>query len=339
MTQIQDEKYNNTDFLKFFLKNFKIIAIVCAVGAIISIIVSFLIVPKYKSAVIIYPASTSSVSKALLTNMTMSPKDIMKFGEEQETEQLLQILLSDEIKARIIYKYDLVKHYNIDPNSKYYKTELLSEYDDNISYRKTEFQAIEIKVLDTDPKFAAAIANDITALLDSVYNKIQKERVVKALAVVDNVYNEQLTTVKQIEDSLSAISQKGVYDYFNQSKALSDAYAEALSSGHITNANLIKQKLDNLAKYGSAFNTLMKQHEDEIKQLDFLKTKLSEARVDAYNDLPHKYIVNQAQVSEKKSYPVRWLIVVFSTISTFTFIVFFLLMVERFKGIRKELVR
>jgi LPS O-antigen subunit length determinant protein (WzzB/FepE family) len=339
MTQSQDYKYTNIDLVKFLYINFKIIVIITIIGVIISILVSFLITPKFKSAVIIYPASTSSISKALLTDMTMTPKDVMKFGEEEETEQLMQILLSDEIKARIIQKHDLVKHYNIDPNSKYYKTQLLLEYDDNISFRKTEFQAIEIKVLDTDPEFAAAIANDITALLDSVYNKIQKERALKALALVQKVYNDQVITVQQLEDSLSAIGEKGVYDYASQSKSMSDAYAVALSSRNMANANLIKQKLENLAKYGSTFNSLIKQHEDEIKQLDFLKTKLAEAKVDAYNDLPHKYIVNPAQVSERKSYPVRWLIVVFSTISTFVFIVFFLLLFERFKGIRKELLK
>jgi uncharacterized protein involved in exopolysaccharide biosynthesis len=118
---------------------------------------------------------------------------------------------------------------------------------------------------------------------------------------------------------------------------LNDAYAIALSSGNLANANYIKQRLDELAKYGSTYNSLIKQHEDEIKQLVFLKTKLVEARVDAYNDLPHKYVVNPAQVSEKKSYPVRWLIVVLSGIASFIFALFFILLLERFKIVKKEL--
>jgi uncharacterized protein involved in exopolysaccharide biosynthesis len=336
MTLAENHKYSNIDLLKFFIKNFKPIVLITILGAIISIVISLLITPKFKSSVIIYPASTSSISKALLTDMTMTPKDVMKFVEEEETEQLMQILQSDEIKARIIQKYDLVSHYHINKNSKFYKTALLGEYSENISFRKTEFQAIEIKVLDTDPSYAAAIANDIAALLDSVYNNIQKERANKALTVVEKVYNEQEMMVKQLEDSLSLISEKGVYDYANQSKTLSEAYANALFSGNHNNANLIKQKLDNLTKYGSTFNSLFKQHEDEIKQLVFLKTKLAEARVDARNDLPHKYIVNPAQVSEKKSYPVRSMIVILSTISVFIFAIFLLLFIERFNRAKKE---
>ncbi len=337
MEQIQENKYNSVDLLKFLVKNFKLIIAVTSIGAIFSIIVSLVITPKFKSAVIIYPASTSSISKALLTDMTMTPKDIMKFGEEEETEQLMQILQSDEIKARIISKYNLLKHYEIDEGSKFYKTALLLEYEKNISFRKTEFQAIEIKVLDTDPEYAAAIANDISALLDSVYNNIQKERALKALALVENVYRQQEKALGVIEDSLSFISEKGVYDYISQSKVLSEAYSNAVANGNQGSANHIKQKLDLLAKYGSGYSSLLKQHEDGVKQLVFLKSKLAEARVDAFHDLPHKYIVNPAQVSEKKAYPVRWLIVVFSTISTFIFALFALLLVERFRSLKKEL--
>ena len=38
--------------------------------------------------------------------------------------------------------------------------------------------------------------------------------------------------------------------------------------------------------------------------------------MDAEQPLPHKFIVNNAFVAEKKSYPIRWLIVVVSVISS-----------------------
>jgi len=293
---MQEEKnYSNVDLLKFLIKNFKIIVAITIIGAITSIIVALVITPKFKSSVVIFPASTSSVSKALLTDMSRAPKDVLKFGEEEETEQLLQVLQSDEIKARIIQKYDLINHYDIDPSSKYKKTKLLNEYIDNISTRKTEFQAVEIKVLDTDPAVAAAIANDIAVLLDTIYNKIQKERALKALAVVEEVYFTQKKFTEALGDSLQMIINKNTY------------------------------------------NSLNKRHEEELKQLSLLKSKYSEAKVDAYNDLPHKYIVNPAQVSEKKSYPIRWLIVSLSTIATFVFAFFLLLLIEKYKSIKEEL--
>lgn len=295
---MQDQnQFNTIELFKFLIRNFKALLILTLSGAIVSIIVSLLITPKFKSVVVIFAASTSSVSKALLTDMSMTPKDILKFGEEEETEQLLQILHSDEITARIIKKHDLLNHYEIDSSSKYFKSELLDEYYSNISFRKTEFQAIEIKVMDTKPEYAAAIANDIAALLDSVYNKIQKDRAYKALKIVETVYADQRIYVDMLKDSINSS----------------------------VNAN---NKLN---------SALAKQLDEEILQLSLLKSKLNEAKVDAYQDLPHKYIVNPAQVSERKSYPVRWLIVVISTISTFVFGIFFLLILERLQSIRKEL--
>lgn len=291
----ENNQYSNIDLLKFLIKNLKLIAIVTILGAILSIIISLIITPKFKSSIVIFPASTSSVSKALLTDMSRAPKDVLKFGEEEETEQLLQILQSDEIKARIIQKYNLMNHYEIDPDSKFKKTKLLKEYIDNISSKKTEFQAIEIKVMDKDPEIAAAIANDIAALLDTIYNKIQKERAIKALTLVEDVYFKQREFVKQLGDSIQQMTNKNIY------------------------------------------SSLLKRHEEELKQLSLLKSKYNEAQVDAYNDLPHKYIVNPAQVSEKKSYPIRWLIVSLSTIGTFIFALFLLLAIEKFRQIKKEL--
>jgi len=170
------ENFNITSTIIFLLKKWKPIFIITFLAAIASIIVSLIIEEEFKSSVVIYPASTSSVSKALLTDMSRAPKDILKFGEEEETEQLMQILHSDEIKANIIAKYKLMQHYKIKSDSKYSKTKLLNEYDDKISFRKTQYQAIEITVFDTDNQIAANIANDITSILDSVYNKVQKKQ-------------------------------------------------------------------------------------------------------------------------------------------------------------------
>ncbi|MBN2755794.1 MAG: hypothetical protein JXR51_01370 [Bacteroidales bacterium] len=334
---MESKNYNTIDIIKFLYFNKKPIIIITTAAAIISIIVSLLIEPKFKSSVVIFPASTSSVSKALLTDMSRAPKDILKFGEEEETEQLMQVLHSDDIKAKIIAKYDLMKHYDISENSSYKKTKLLNQYIKNISFRKTEFQAIEISVLDKNPEYAANIANDITSLLDSVYNNIQKERAFEALQIIENEYFSQHKYIKTLEDSLTKLRNLGVFDYDSQAKTYNEAYIKAIENGNISKANLIKNELKTIANYGSAYNSLIKEHEQEIKQLSLLKSKYDEAKVDANQNLPHKYIVNPAQISEKKAYPIRWLIVVISTISAFVFSLFFALIYDNFSQIKKEI--
>lgn len=332
------ENFNITSILIFLFKKWKPIFIITTLTAIVSIIISLLIEEEFKSSVVIYPASTSSVSKALLTDMSRAPKDILKFGEEEETEQLMQILHSDEIKANIIAKYKLMQHYKINAKSKFSKTKLLNEYDDKISFRKTQYQAIEITVFDTDNQIAANIANDITSILDSVYNKVQKDRAFKALKIIENQYQSEKKYIGQLEDSLSGLRGLGVFDYENQVRIYTESYTKALESGNSRKAKLLQDKLDILAKYGSTYNSLSQLQKKEIEQLSLLKSKYQEAKVDAYQNLPHKYIVNPAQVSEKKAKPVRSLIVILSTISGFIFSVFLLLILDNFKSIIEKLI-
>ena len=69
-----------------------------------------------------------------------------------------------------------MNHYNIDLNSSYKNTLLQEEYTSNISFKRTQYMSVVIEVFDTDPQIAADIANNIASLLDSVKNRIQKER-------------------------------------------------------------------------------------------------------------------------------------------------------------------
>ena len=55
--------------------------------------------------------------------------------------------------------------------------------------------------------------------------------------------------------------------------------------------------------------------------------------MDAESSLQHKFIVNSAFAAEKKSYPIRWLIVVVSTLASFLLALILLLFVESIKSI------
>ena len=91
------------------------------------------------------------------------------------------------------------------------------------------------------------------------------------------------------------------------------------------------------AKYKSSSKTLIELLLHETQQLSLLKAKLAEARVDATQNLPHKYVINQAYVAEKKSYPIRWLIVVISTLGTFIFTITTLIGIEIYRKIRIDI--
>jgi len=71
--------------------------------------------------------------------------------------------------------------------------------------------------------------------------------------------------------------------------------------------------------------------EYERERLILLRSKYEETMVDASKDVPHKFVVNQAWPSEKKAYPIRWLIVVVSTLSAFLLTVLAIIASENYK--------
>jgi capsule polysaccharide export protein KpsE/RkpR len=107
----------------------------------------------------------------------------------------------------------------------------------------------------------------------------------------------------------------GVNDYETQAEAYNTQLAIALSHNNISGAHALEEKLKNLSEYGGAYVSIRDALEYEKKQLGVLKTKYEEAKVDAEQKLPCKFIVNSAYKAEKKTYPIRWLIVLVSTLS------------------------
>ncbi len=319
MNKTQDNKDFNSVNLISLIYNWRkllIIIAVVAIGASYVFTMPFFIAPKYKSTVIMFPTSTNSISKALMTDNGGGKQDILEFGAEEQAEQLLQILNSNKIRARVIQKYDLLNHYEIDADSKYKNTLLYQEYESNISFMRTEFMAVEVVVYDKDAQMAADIANDIAALLDSTKDAMQKERAIKGYKIVEVEYNKLKTETKQLEDSLTELRKLGVNDYETQAEAYNTQLAIALSHNNASGAKALDEKLKTISEYGGAYVSLRDELENEKKQLSVLKTKYEEAKVDAEQELPSKFIVNSAYKAEKKSYPVRWLITVVSTISS-----------------------
>jgi uncharacterized protein involved in exopolysaccharide biosynthesis len=309
--------FDSTDFISYIWSKRRTLITVSIVTAVIATIISLFITPKFRSSVILFPASSASISKTLLSQNVRAEDDLLKFGTEEEGEQLMQVLSSSEIRERIIKKFNLAKHYHIDSTSRYWKTKLYSNIKQNISFRRTEYMSIVIDVLDISPDTAAYIANEICNQIDSVMTHIQRARAQKALSIVEKEYQNMVDQVIQIQDSLSRLGDLGVVNYEQQSKAYAGAYAASLTKGRTEGSKLIENKLKTLAKYGSTSVGLNHLLKAEMKRLSELKGRYMEVKVDAEQIMPHKYIVDQAYKSEKKDSPKRSLIVLISTVSAF----------------------
>ncbi len=199
--------------LRAWLKHFIILGIITFVlAAIFSS--SWFITPLYKSTARIYPTGVSA------------------FSEESESEQMLEVISSLDIKRKMIDVFDLKNRYEIKPDDKFAQTHVLQEYNEYIHCSKTRYETIEISALDADPFVACAIVDSIVAF----YNA-------KMLAMRSNVYGKQLASFeqdlsrKQVEiDSLGSKMEQyrrefGILDYQNQATQLTLGYTELLARG------------------------------------------------------------------------------------------------------------
>ncbi len=325
------EDFDSSNLVIFLYKWRKPLFIVMVVALVGSWFFSssWFITPKFKSTVILFPASTSSISKALLTEQSAKGQDITAFGEDDQAEQLLQILNSNRIRDRIVRKFNLMSHYGIDSTSDTKYSQLFKEYDFNINFRRTEFMAVQITVYDTDPAMAADIANNISSLLDSAKNEMIHQRAYKGFKVVESEYNGLKAEVERIVDSLVILGGLGLNEVEYQSQVLNQQYAIALMNGNKTAQVAIQKKLDVLGKYGGIYTSLKNALEFKTEQLTLLQAKYKEAKVDAEENMPQKFVVSDAFKAERKSYPIRWLIILVSTVAALFLAIIVIMIMEK----------
>ncbi|MDR2963662.1 MAG: hypothetical protein LBU90_08560 [Bacteroidales bacterium] len=333
----KNERYsfNSNDLLfKIYLYK-KPLIIVSAVAFVVSLVVSFCITPLYEASSVIFPAPSTPVGN-IVTTATAAKKESV-FGEVKEAEQLLQVLNSEEIRNKIIRKFNLWEHYDIDSARVSSPRDKMNRiFNNRIQAKRTTYGAVEIRVLDADPQTAATMANTITAMIDTVMNQMEKARAREAFAIAKKEYESRVLYLTSLEDSLQRIMQKGVIDFESQSLALNQAYGEALASGNAKGAAAIRRQLDTLARYGSTYISLRDFLEYQKEQLSILTSRFREAEVEAHHTLTHFYVVERATVPDKKAKPQRALIVIVSTFASFIFTFLVLVFVEFFKDLRRK---
>ncbi|MBD98265.1 MAG: hypothetical protein CMO34_00335 [Verrucomicrobia bacterium] len=327
---MSEEYYDiNSGGIISFMRKWRNVLITTSLLAIVtSVVFSLLIEDKYESSVILFPSTTTSISRALLNDENYREKDFLEFGEEEEAEQLIQILKSDEIRDHIIQKFDLINHYDINPEDEFKMTKLINEYESNIDFYRTKFMSVKIEVLDVNPQYAADIANEIATMVDQVRNRMLKKVAKQAFEIVEIEYNKLVSEINKIEDTLNQIRALGIQDYETQVEVLSEQYGAALVNNNYKAAKILEDKLDTISKYGGKYLSLVQQMEYEREKLSDLGKVYAESRVNAESTIDQKFIVNNAYPSEKAAYPIRWLIVVASTIATFLFTLIVLILID-----------
>jgi len=331
MAQEKAEFSFETGNLILYLWKRKIpLIIITLAAAIISTLISFTIPPKFRSSVVLFPASESPVSKSLLQANFQDRIGILGFGDEDQLERILQVLHSDDIRDHIIDHYKLMEHYEIDPDGPFPLTKLYGEYSSNIKYKRTEFNSIVIEVMDKDPQMAANIANDISAQIDSTMNRMKRDRAMKAFRLVEREYMNSARRARELNDTITLLNKKGVVTYDNQFDRLTEAYGKAITGNNDEAARTIEGKMKELQENTGPFVYYWNMWTNESIRLRDLTAKYIEAKAETELTLSHVFVLDKAYKAEKKAYPKKSIIVMVATFATFVLAVMAFLFFESF---------
>ncbi len=299
---------NNLSLVQLIFKWKWHILIITLVGALCGAIFSSatFITPLYKSEAVAYPANISP------------------YSDESETEQMLQIINSQCIADSVIAKHNLWADYGIDPNYKFAKTYMMNEYHDKIRISKTPYEAVSITVRDKDPQKACDIAKDILYFYDQKVGQLHRE---KAKEVVD-MYAHQLELKQHNIDSLKQRlsdlgSEYGLANYEQQSKEV--------TKGYINGSAKAAEMKQNLEKYGPESIDL--ENKIIAEATAFSEVKLDyEQQLRIYNaNLTFSNVITEPYPADKKSYPVRWVVVALSGLGAFLLSILVLFVIENRK--------
>tara|TARA_B100000945_G_scaffold106936_1_gene84698 strand:- start:10560 stop:11558 length:999 start_codon:yes stop_codon:yes gene_type:complete len=313
---MKDSTFDFIWLMRLIKNNIRILFLVGFLTSVLSSIIAlFAIEEKFKSSVVIYPTTTSSVSQALLVEHNPYRKDVLEFGEEEQAEQLVQVLNSDEMRDSIVRRFDLFDHYEVNQEDVYANTIMNDLYGQAISIKKTKFNAIEISVLDKDPQVAADIANEYLVLIDFVIARIRENRALQALEVLELrktiLYQQRALT----QDSLKDYRSRGIISTVHQAERLTEQYAIALAANNLSGAKRIQKELNTLAQYSGAHDVLLRKSYEIEEELALIEFESDRVQIDTQYMLDNKFILNKAYPSDKKAYPIRWLIVLSSLIA------------------------
>lgn len=258
------------------------------------------------------------------------PANVEPYSDESETEQMLQILNSQDIVDSMIKKFDLPKHYEINPNYKYYKSALLDTYHEHVSISKTPYESVRIEVSDRNPDTASLM---VSAMLDFYDRKIAQLHKSKSYEVID-MYATQLRKKREGLDSLKQIlytlgTEQGLIEYEYQSQEIMRGYLgtyEGKSSSQVNNKE-VKRLLKNMEKGSGQLIEVVQMIQDEARSYVEVKLDYEMALRFYDSNLSYSNVISYPYPSDKKSYPIRWLIVSLVSLASFVMallVIFFL---------------
>ena len=312
--------FDNQNLLEIIWKWKKHLIVVGILAIVFAVIFSspMFIQPKFKSTARIYPSY-----------------NIYTFSDESESEQMLEFINSQDIKFRVIDAFNLSEVYKISKSDPLYQTYILSEFNDNVSFKKTEYETIEIRVMDADPKRACAMCDSIISFLDEKIRSVHRikfQEVVKIAGKDLKSVDHELDSIKSKMDVLR--KEYKILDYESQAKEVTRGMVNVLAGQKKNTAGgkELQEWMKNLSEKGGEYELLANQERAYMIQRDSIKKVYDQSVSNANKKINYGQRVQNPVPADKKAYPVRWLIILTSTFAALFTALLVILVLENKKS-------
>lgn len=317
--------FANTNLLKLLFKWKTHLGVILLVGVILAAIFSspVFITPKFKSYAVVYPAN------------------LEPFSEESESEQMLQFLQSRDIRDRIIKKYDLPARYKIDSSYKYYQSAMLYEYSKNFKISKTPYESIRIEVLDEDPQVASDMVEDVINFYNDKVLETQRDKFREIV-----VMNEHRLEQKRAEiDSVMSLHADlrlnyGLIDFPNQSREVARGFLRTVDGTNAAQNINTKEVLSlkkNLEEKGGDWIFYNDRLFQLVEEFAKVRVDLDEALMDYNREITFTNVISSPYPADKKSYPIRWVIVAVTAIGVLFLSLLVIFIIENYESIKRNI--
>lgn len=315
-----DQSFNLLTFFKTVWKWRKPILIICGIAIIGSVVISdpHIMPPMYEATSSFYPLNPNLTSIGTL----FSDGDNSLFGGSGDVDRILSIAGSIPLELYIVHKFGLFQHYKIDSaHQKYPITTVLNELEKNYNYEKNDKGAVVITVQDEDRFLAAQMANEIVNKIDQTNRNLLNENKKKILSIYQNKLRDKEIEVKNLTDTIFNLKQE--YNLYTDIEDLPNQIKNSrgsLGAGYAEASEKVK--------------VLEEKKKGAIRELNNNIVQFEQYNASITSDVPTLFVLDTAYPAEKKSKPVRWLIVFTTVLIAFVLCVLAVLLIERSKAIK-----
>ena len=324
-----------------------------ALAALVSVVVVLLLPNVYRSTAVFIPTNPQTADPDRLLEDNALARGKLELGSRAEDlDRVITIAESQPVAELIIKKFDLYKHYKAGvPGDDATDNFVLSEFGSNFSIVHNERDAIELTFADQDKNLAAAVANAMVQVIDSVNQQLTLENRRTVLDLYRQRYEYLATSFERSRRELVGARRRyGIYGFEMQGRYMAKQVIETeaalrraeASGGDVAGLRRALRGLTradggnliNVESYVQGFDsvTMFSNRVTDLEtRLIAARSAFETAELSIKGRISSLYLVQKAYPATRKFKPVRTLLVVGSVLLTFALSVVVIALLELYR--------